>query len=349
MLKSGSVAVTIVTYNSGSYIRRCLNSVLDQKYPNLEVVVVDNASTDGTPDILEAFEERIRLFSNEVNVGFAAAQNQAIAATKADWVLVLNPDVLLMPGFISAMVTAGEAEDEVGSLCGKLLTMTSKFELPQRPMIDSTGIYFTPALRHLDRGSRTVDDGSYNEFEYVFGATGAAALYRRKMIDDIAIGGEFFDADFFVYREDADVAWRAQLLGWKCLYVPHALGYHVRSVLPGNRRALPAWINMHSVKNRCLLRIKNTTKDLYWRNWLPISMRDGLVVMACLIHEVSSLKAFKLVAANFAKFRWKRREIMRRRRASDDYIAAWFSFTPRSFPAPHIASKTKDRAKAVYR
>jgi GT2 family glycosyltransferase len=322
---------------------------LDQKYPNQEVIVIDNASTDGTTDILDAFEDRVRVIYNEENVGFAAAQNQAIGAANTDWVLVLNPDVLLMPGFISAMVAAGEAADEVGSVCGKLLTMSAKFELPKRPLIDSTGIYFTPALRHFDRGSQMVDDGSYNEFEYVFGATGAAALYRRKMIEDIAIGGEFFDADFFVYREDADVAWRAQLLGWKCLYVPHALGYHVRSVLPGNRRALPPSINMHSVKNRCLLRIKNITKDVYRRNWLSISVRDLIVVVACLLHEFTSLKAFGLVAASFSKFCRKRHEIMCRRRTSDVYMAAWFSFSPVSFPAPHIASKTKDQIKVVYR
>ncbi len=102
----------------------------------------------------------------------------------------------------------------------------------------------------------------------MFGATAAAALYRRAMIDDISLDGEFFDSDFFVYREDADVAWRAQLMGWKCLYAPYARGYHVRKVLPGNRRALPPEINMHSVKNRFLMRIKNISPDLYWRNCL---------------------------------------------------------------------------------
>ena len=91
------------------------------------------------------------------------------------------------------------------------------------------------------------------------------------MIDDISIQGEFFDPDFFVYREDADVAWRAQLMGWRCLYTPLARGYHVRNVLPGNRRALPPEINMHSVKNRFLMRIKNMTPDLYRRNWLSIT------------------------------------------------------------------------------
>src|SRR5271165_1953188 len=84
--------------------------------------------------------------------------------------------------------------------------MDAHFEkFPAKPKVDSTGIYFTPNLRHLDRGSLEVDNGHYLNYEYVFGATAAAALYRREMIDDISIGGEFFDADFFVYREDADV------------------------------------------------------------------------------------------------------------------------------------------------
>ena len=152
---------------------------------------------------------------------------------------------------------AGNFDPKIGTVCGKLLTMTSHFEIPERPVVDSTGIYFNPMLRHLDRGSQEVDNGEYLQYEFVFGATAAAALYRRAMIDDISLDGEFFDSDFFVYREDADVAWRAQLMGWKCLYAPYARGYHVRKVLPGNRRALPPEINMHSVKNRFLMRIKN--------------------------------------------------------------------------------------------
>src|SRR5579864_2960612 len=285
------VSVTIVTYNSGRFIKRCLESVLAQRYREKEIVVIDNASTDGTTDILEQFEDRCQVVYNSENIGFAAAQNQAIGLCSGEWVLTLNPDVLLLPSFIQALVDAGNIDRKIGTVCGKLLTMTATFDIPAKPVVDSTGIYFNPMLRHLDRGSQEVDNGHYLQYEYVFGATAAAALYRREMIEDIALDGEFFDSDFFVYREDADVAWRAQLMGWRCVYAPYARGYHVRKALPGNRRALPAFINMHSVKNRFLLRMKNMTWDLYRRNWFSITIRDMVVVSCCLLdpREHSSL------------------------------------------------------------
>ena len=224
--------------------------------------------------------------------------------------------------------------------------MRSSFPLPSKPLVDSTGIYFNPMLRHLDRGSQEVDNGHYLKTEYVFGATAAAALYRREMIDDISIDGEFFDSDFFVYREDADVAWRAQLMGWRCMYVPQARGYHVRTVRPGNRRALPAVINMHSVKNRFLMRLKNISGDLYARNWLSITARDLMVVGCCLLRERTSLKAFWFLARNWRRVMHKRREIQKRMRVDHRYIASWFSYQPVSRQAPIPVTKQSAK-KAV--
>lgn len=320
-----AVAVTIVTYNSAKYIRKCLEHVFGQEYPQMEVVVVDNASADDTLAEVNAFKDRIRIIRNQQNKGFAGGQNQAIAACSADWVLTLNPDVRLNPDFIAKAVSAGERDSAIGTVCGKLLAMEGNFEIPESPVFDSTGICMTTNFRHLDRGSRMPDDGSFDKPEFVFGATGAAALYRRKMIDDITIGGEFFDHDFFAYREDADVAWRAQLFGWRCLYLPDAVAYHVRSVLPSSRRSNPSNINMHSVKNRFLLRIKNTTGDLYRRNWLAVTLRDALVIGGCLLREWPSLRAFPMLLRALPRTWAKRREIMKKRRVPNEYIARWFS------------------------
>jgi GT2 family glycosyltransferase len=349
MSRSDFVSVTIITYNSGRFIKKCLESVLEQNYSFLEIIVIDNNSSDGTVDILEPFEDRCRIVYNEENIGFAAAQNQAIGLSSSEWVLTLNPDVLLLQGFIEALVNAGNLDPKVGTVCGKLLTMTSGFDFPEKPLVDSTGIYFTPNLRHLDRGSLEIDNGHFRNYEYVFGATAAAALYRREMIEDISVDGEFFDSDFFVYREDADVAWRAQLLGWKCLYAPYARGYHVRKALPGNRRELTPEINMHSVKNRFLLRIKNITWDLYRRNFFSIMARDVVVVSCCVLWEHTSLKAFPFVFKNWRGVVAKRRKIMLRQRVDDAYMASWFDFKPVSKPAPKKFTAALTRSKASRR
>ncbi|MBV9268492.1 MAG: glycosyltransferase family 2 protein [Acidobacteriaceae bacterium] len=327
------VAVTIVTFNSAKYIRRCLDLVLDQDYARLSVVVVDNSSSDDTLEQVRAVHAGITVIANDRNIGFAAGQNQAItAAGEFKWVLVLNPDVRLTRTFVSDLVDAGQRDADVGTVCGKLLAMGEDFLIPAQAAFDSTGIYMTPNLRHLDRGSKLPDKGQFDSAEYVFGATGAAALFREAMIRDISIDGEFFDSDFFAYREDADVAWRAQLLGWKCLYVPQAVAYHVRSVLPSNRKSVPAIVNMHSVKNRFLLRIKNTTPGLYSRFWLPITLRDCAVIAGCLVGEWRSVPAFWFVLRHLRQTFRKRAAIMPKRRVSEDYICGWFSVQPVSLP-----------------
>ena len=208
-------------------------------YQPLEVVIIDNASTDGTSAILERYRAKCDVVLNPKNVGFSAGQNQAIRRSRGDWVLSLNPDVMLGNGFIRDLVRAGESDSGVGTVCGKLLRWTPGASHELTSMVDSTGMYFLRNLRHLDRGSGEQDRGQYDRQEFVFGATGAAALYRRTMIEDVSVFGEFFDEDFFAYREDADVAWRAQIMGWQCFYVPTAVAWHVRRVTP-ERRSDPA-------------------------------------------------------------------------------------------------------------
>src|SRR5262245_64449580 len=104
MSQNNLVSVTIVTYNSGRFIKRCLESILAQRYPYREIIVIDNHSTDGTVDILEQFEDHCTIVYNDENIGFAAAQNQAIAHSSGGWVLTLNADVLLLRKFVRALV-----------------------------------------------------------------------------------------------------------------------------------------------------------------------------------------------------------------------------------------------------
>lgn len=321
--------MTIVTYNSARYVGLCLRYLLASETEVFDIVVVDNASTDNTRDTLEQFSPRVRTIYNQVNIGFAAGQNQAIKQTRTPWVLVLNPDVRVTEGFLARLLEAGSRDSSAGTVCGKLLFMNgdfrTPFELGEPPRIDSTGIYFTPELRHFDRGSKTLDRGQFEREEHVFGATGAAAMYRRAMMEDVFIGGEFFDEDFFAYREDADVSWRAQLFGWTCVYTPSALAFHVRSVLPENRRQVSALVNMHSVKNRFLMRIKNVDREIYSKHWWRITQRDLLIFAACFLYEWSSLPAFSFVFRRWRKIWRRRQEIMERRRVGPSEIARWFA------------------------
>jgi GT2 family glycosyltransferase len=321
-----TVCISIVTFNSSRYIRRCLNAVLAQKGVRASVVVVDNASGDGTQEILQEFGSSIQVIWNHNNVGFAEAQNQGIRSSRAEWVLTLNPDLLMEEDFLRRLVDAGELDRGAGAVCGKLLSIGPGFQPLAERRIDSTGLFFTPAMRHFDRGWHAPDDGAYDRAEYVFGACAAGALYRREMIDDVSIGGDFFDPDFFAYREDADVAWRAQLLGWRCIYTPAAVGWHVRSVVPGERRSITPSINMHSVKNRFLMRIKNATPGLYRRCWLPMTARDLVVAAGCLLVEPRSLPAFWQLGKYWNTMWERRREIMSRRRVSDQDLVRWFRF-----------------------
>lgn len=158
----------------------------------------------------------------------------------------------------------------------------------------------------------------------VFGASGAAGMYRMSFLRDVAIDGEIFDEDFFAFREDADIAWRGRLFGWRSIHVPPAVGTHVRRVTPERRRELPPEINMHSVKNRFLLRLKNEGPLLAFLN-APFEIgRDLVVIAAVLTVERSSLPALRWLWKNRQRVMRKRRIIQQRRRVSDLALAKWF-------------------------
>src|SRR5690348_14681891 len=325
------VSVTIVTFNSARHIARCLQSVREQEYSPIEIIVVDNASRDATREILRTNASSSRIILNESNRGFAAAQNQAIAATSGEWVLCLNPDVVLAPTFMSELMKFSAVDSRVGTLCGKLLRWQLGREPELTNTIDSTGIYFLPNLRHLDRGAEEEDRRQFKKAEYVFGATGAAALYRREMIKDVIINGEFFDEEFFSYREDADLAWRAQLMGWKCLYIPSAVGWHERRVTPERREQLPQEINWHSVKNRFLMRAKNIG-SLWLRKLVQHTVRDTLIFGYAMLRDWKLLSAMVYPILNFRRVLSKRRAIQAKRRVSDRELARWFRWQPTSEP-----------------
>ncbi len=339
---SARVLVSIVTHNSQRYLDRALHSLRVQTYRDCAICLWDNASVDRSLEIAGKHGDILNsVHGSEKNIGFCAAQNRLIDSMPSEYVLALNPDVVLEPSFVTTLVCALDEDPRAGAATGKLWRWQDEEEpganpeaLPAGTILDTTGIYFTRNQRHLDRGSGEPDRGQYDTRQYVFGASGAAAFYRRAMLDDAREGSEYFDEAFFAYREDADLAWRAQWLGWRCLYVPEARGFHVRRVLPERRAELPPLINMHSLKNRFLLRIKNMDAGTYARFLLPITARDAAALGYVLLREWSSLHALPLLSRACPRAWAQRNSLRARRRVSPAEMRSWFSDRPASRPAP---------------
>ena len=328
------VSITIVTCNSARYLEQCFAAVKAQDYRDLEVVIFDNASEDGTREILRQVESKWRVIYHDKNIGFAGGQNRAIAASRGDWVLCLNPDLIISPDFVRQLLAAAEQYPDAVTICGKLLRWDPEHEARKTNIIDSTGMYFTPNMRHLDRGAEEVDRGQYDRAQYVFGASGAAVFFRRDFINDVSVEGEFFDEDFFAWREDADLAWRAQVLGWKCVYTPKAVGWHVRRVTPERREKLPLLVNWHSVKNRFLMRGKNASGWLCWRLFFPVLWRDLMTFGYAIVRDRRLWSATIYWWRVRDSIRRKRAIIQAKRRVSDRDLVWWFSNAPRAVDAP---------------
>jgi len=309
------VSVNVVTFNSAADIAACLTSLQSQMFKDFEVRVLDNASADGTVEVAKRFN--VEIITSSINTGFSKGHNTLIRNSRSDYVLVLNPDTVLGPDFIAEMVKALEARPDAGSASGKLLRM-------DKTTLDSTGIIMLRNQRHLDRGAGEPDIGQFDRPEDIFGPSGAAAMYRRTALDSCAVNGEFFDEDFFAYREDADLAWRLQLFGWTSLYVPSAVAQHRRVVTPERRAQLSPIINYHSVKNRFLLRINNMPGEMYRRNFWPVTLRDCMVVGYVLAREWSSLPALIYVIRHFPRLWKKRRLIQARVCVPASAVERWF-------------------------
>jgi GT2 family glycosyltransferase len=254
---SSSVAVIIVNWNGMPQLPACLLALSRQEYPDVEIIVVDNGSQDDSVAFIAENYPTVRILQNRTNTGFAAACNQGIQATAAEFIALQNIDTVVHPGWIGAMV-ARMADPDVGMCACKLLLMTHGSQ-----MIDSLGV----AVDRLGyawgiAGGQPDAPALTPPAEQLLGPSGGAGLYRRRML--VELGG--FDADFFAYLEDVDLAWRAQWAGWRCAYAPDAIVYHLHSAtstrIPGLKSRLLA-------RNRIWMVAKNYPAGALLR-YLPL-------------------------------------------------------------------------------
>ncbi|MBW7475046.1 glycosyltransferase family 2 protein [Paenibacillus oenotherae] len=253
MTRTATASVCIVTYNSESDIERCLQAVLRQSHPIERVIVIDNASSDRTCEVVRRFDSPVQLIANRENNGFAGGQNQAIGQTDSDYVLVLNPDVELHPDYLTIIIDHMERHPRIGSATGQLVLASDP------GIIDSTGIEMGNSRKAWDRGAGEAASG-WSRSGDVFGVSGAASVYARRMIEDIKMDGQFYDEAFFAYKEDVDVAWRARQLGWQAYYAAEARATHERGwkyTGRKGRKRIPLFLRKLSYRNRLFMIIKN--------------------------------------------------------------------------------------------
>jgi GT2 family glycosyltransferase len=250
------VSVIIVNYNGNGFLRDCLKALDRQRFEDFEVVIVDNASSAGSAHESKAFIEetsmanRARLISPEKNLGFAGGSIAGLKHAAGKYIALLNDDTEADERWLEELVKAMDASDGIGICASKMIVHGTD-------LIDSAGDVFSTALKGFGEGERR-QRLLYNERRYVFGACGGAALYRKKMIDEIG----FMDEDFFLIHEDIDLSFRAQLNGWKALYVPTAIVYHrVRSSI-GHMSDMAVY---YTLRNSEFVRMKNVPFSIFIR------------------------------------------------------------------------------------
>jgi GT2 family glycosyltransferase len=322
------VSVVLINFNGLGDLPACLRSLEGQDYPDIELILVDNASGDGSLSLLRDFasDERARarfagdsplLIANKTNTGFSPALNQGIRASTGLLVMPLNADVVMDPGFVRAMVEAASVEG-VGSVSGKLLRFPP---FGRGNMIDSAGhVVFRNRLAE-NRGEGSPGDTTFLEREEVFGTCGAAGLYSREMLDDVAVDGEYFDEDFFAFWEDLDLDWRARMRGWRCVYEPAALAWHARGGA-GYRKSL--LVERHNYKNRWLMVMKNDSGRYLLRNLPGVLLTELLKAGALLVRCPRALLAVLEIVRLTPRMLAKRRIIQSRRLVPARELEPWF-------------------------
>lgn len=318
--KHDLVSILIINRNGERFLMDCFESIQKQFYNKIEVFLIDNASTDSSLSFAQNNHKDVIVIANSNNEGYSKAANLGILKSKGEFILILNPDIVLTPNFIENCLLAIRKDEKIGSVSGKLLRFKTD---DNHDFIDSTGLILCQDIRRpLDRGQNQKDNGQYNKEEYIFGVNGAAPFYRRAMLEDVKIGSEYFDEDFFTYYEDVDIAWRAQLLGWKCYYTPSAVAYHYRSYLKSEDGNIG---KMHAVKNRYLLYLKNEMavsflKDLFRNMSIEIFRLFRYIFM-----ERDALFGVKLVISHILPTLKKRTLIMKKVRVERVYIESWYT------------------------
>jgi hypothetical protein len=302
MVRSPRVSVIIVNWNGKTLLQACLEALRRQSFTDCETVVVDNGSTDSSVDFVQERFPDIDLIALPENQGFSRASNVGIERTRGEYIAMLNNDAEADPNWLGELVAALEADPQVGFCASKMVLHRD------RDLADACGDFYTVEgipgkIGHLEPADR------YNVPREVFGACAGAAIYRRSMLEDL--GG--FDEDFFIVHEDSDLSFRAQLMGYKCLYVPTAVVRHHLSATIGEGSRAAAY---YAQRNMEFVFLKNMPLPLLIK-YQPLHLLTDALLLLVYARQGKTrafLKAKIDALALMPKMLEKRRQIQEARR-----------------------------------
>jgi hypothetical protein len=320
----GLVSVVIPNWNGGEMIALALDSVEAQSYRQLEVIVVDNGSTDGSPELVASRYPEVSLIALAENKGFSGAVNEGILRARGEFVALLNNDAVAHPDWLMRSVAKLRNDPSLGVATARLLLLEDR----ESQRLDSSGNCYSIWGIPYPRGRAEVDVGQFDPETEVFAASGAASVWRREVFDAVGL----FDPEFFMYHEDVDLSFRARLAGYGVTYEPSAVVSHRVGATSGG--GYTPTIRYHSVKNVWYVYLKNMPARLFWK-YLPRFLAAQLLMLGSSLEKGLLWQHLAGVfrAARMTPRMWNsRRMIQRKRITPHGEIEKLFSL---DLPAPY--------------
>ena len=305
---SRSVSIVVVNWNREGLLNDCLRSLSRQSYSNYEIIFVDNGSSDESVSLVKKNFPSIKVVELAENRGFTGGNDAGLSVANGEFIALVNNDARAERDWLERLLQPMLADPGVGICASKVINDGTE-------AIDSAGNGLTTGGVGFNRGLGT-DRNHFSISELIFGACGAAALYRRSMLEEIG----FFDDEFFLYDEDVDLSFRAQLAGWKCRYVPDAVAHHKGNATSERLSGLHVY---YHTRNLEFVWMKNMPAGLMIR-FLPDKLIQELAAFGyiCLRHGgwKPFLRAKRDALRLLPSMLKKRRDLQRRRKVSNQYV-----------------------------
>jgi GT2 family glycosyltransferase len=304
------LSIIIPHYNGVHHLAACFKALRQQTYPHLEIILVDNGSADDSLDFTRRHFPEVKIIALGQNLGLTGAMNRGITQAGGQVIVALNNDTEVAPGWAQALVETLAAYPEAGIVACKMLLYQ------ERDKIHSAGDGFTTDGIPINRGVWQKDEGQFDGDRYIFGGCAGAVAYRRQMLADIGL----FDEDLFMYIEDVDLNWRAQLAGYRAVFAPQAVVYHQLSATGGGAIA-----SYYTGRNTIFVLAKDVPGFLFRRHWramLAAQLNIAVAAVRAWRGEAARARLRGQLAGVWGLPKWlaKRRAVQQKRRVSDSYI-----------------------------